>query len=53
MAEFGSASALCFIKESAGPQNLWVLIVLKALKSAGAKGDIPKIYGFVHLLHPC
>ena len=22
-------------------------------KSAGAKGDVPKIYGFVHPLHPC
>ena len=24
-----------------------------ASKSAGAKGDVPKIYGFVHPLHPC
>ena len=22
-------------------------------KSAGAKGGVPKIYGFVHPLHPC
>ena len=22
-------------------------------KSAGAKGDVPKIYGFVYPLHPC
>ena len=28
-------------------------IVLDASKSAGAKGDVPKICGFVHLLHPC
>ena len=27
--------------------------VLEASKSAGAKGDVPKIYGFVHPLHPC
>jgi hypothetical protein len=37
--------------------ELWVSkqrvhIVLKASKSAGAKGDVPKIYGFVHPLHP-
>ena len=24
----------------------------RASKSAGKKGDVPKIYGFVHLLHP-
>jgi hypothetical protein len=30
-----------------------VHIVLKASKSAGAKGDVPKICGFVHPLHPC
>jgi hypothetical protein len=29
-----------------------VHIVLKASKSAGAKGDVPKICGFVNLLHP-
>jgi hypothetical protein len=30
-------------------------VVLKASKSAGAKakGDVPKICGFVHLLHLC
>ena len=27
-------------------------IVLEASKSAGAKGDVPKICGFVHPLHP-
>ena len=26
---------------------------LWASKSSGAKGDVPKIYRFVHLLHPC
>ena len=31
----------------------WVLIVLEASKSTVAKGDVPKIYGFVHPLHPC
>ena len=36
--------AVCSIEN----QNLWEPIVLKALKSAGAKGDFPKIYGFVH-----
>ena len=39
------------------PEELWVLkqrvhIVLEASKSAGAKGDVPKICGFVHPLHP-
>jgi hypothetical protein len=29
----------------------WMHIVLKASKSAGAKGDVPKICGFVHPLH--
>jgi len=29
-----------------------VHIVLKASKSAGAKGDVPKICGFMHPLHP-
>ena len=28
----------------------WVHIVLEASKSAGAKGDVPKICGFVHPL---
>ena len=41
--EFESAGAVCCIKESSGPQNQRVHIVLKALKSAGAKGDVPKI----------
>jgi hypothetical protein len=36
-----------------GPQNPPVSKVLKASKSAGAKGDVPKIYRFVHPLHPC
>ena len=31
----------------------WVHIVLEASNSAGAKGDVPKICGFVHPLHPC
>ena len=35
--------AVCSIEESTGPQNLRVSIVLKALKSLGAKGDVPKI----------
>ena len=30
-----------------------VHIVLEASKSAGAKGDVPKICRFVHPLHPC
>ena len=39
------------------PGDLWVSkqrvhIVLEASKSAGAKGDVPKICGFVHPLHP-
>ena len=51
--EFGSASAVCSIEDSSGPQSLQVSIVLKASKSAGAKGDVPKIYGFVHPLHLC
>ena len=39
------------------PEELWVSkqrvhIVLEASKSAGAKGDVPKICGFVNLLHP-
>jgi hypothetical protein len=45
--------AVYSIEDSSGPQNLWVSIVLKASKSVGAKGDVPKIYGFVHPLHPC
>ena len=40
--------AVCFIKESSRPQNQRVHTVLKASKSAGAKGDVPKISGFVH-----
>ena len=39
------------------PGELWVskqqkYIILEASKSAGAKGDVPKICGFVHPLHP-
>jgi hypothetical protein len=39
------------------PEGLWVSkqrvhIVLEASKSAGAKGDVTKICGFVHPLHP-
>ena len=39
------------------PGELWVSkqrvhIVLEASKSAGAKGGVPKIFGFVHPLHP-
>ena len=49
-----SVGAVCSIEESAGPQNLQVSIVLiKSSKSVGAKGDVPKIYGFEHPLHPC
>ena len=33
--------------------DLRISIALKASKSAGAKGDVPKINGFVHTLHPC
>ena len=38
------------------PGELWISkqrvhIVLEASKSAGAKGDVPKIYGFVNPLH--
>ena len=40
------------------PVELWVSeqlvhIVLEASKSACGKGDVPKIWGFVNLLHPC
>ena len=39
------------------PGELWVSkqsvhIVLEASKSGGAKGDVPKICGFVYPLHP-
>ena len=39
------------------PGDFWISkqrvhIVLEASKSAGAKGDVPKICGFVHPLHP-
>ena len=40
------------ILASSGSQNQRVHIVLEASKSAGAKGDVPKICGFVHPLHP-
>ena len=51
--EFGPADAVYSIEESSGPQNLRVSILLKASKSVGAKGDVPKIYGFVHPLYLC
>ena len=38
------------IEESYGPQNP---IILRYSKFSGAKGDVPKIYGFVHPLHLC
>ena len=41
--EFGSAGAVCSIKESSGLQNQRVHILIKASKLAGAKGDVPKI----------
>ena len=47
------AGAVICIEESFGLQNPWVPIVLETLKSADAKGDVPKIYGFVHPLHLC
>ena len=50
--QFGSAGAICCIEKRSGPKNLQVSIVLKAPTSAGAKGDVPKVYGFVHTLHP-
>ena len=50
--DFGSAGAVFSIKESSAPQNQRVHIVLKASKSAGAKGDVPEVCGFVHPLHP-
>ena len=34
-------------------QNMRVHIIIEASKSAGAKGDVLKICGFVHPLHPC
>ena len=40
--EFGSASAVSSIKESSGSQNQRVHIVLKASKSAVAKGYVPQ-----------
>ena len=53
--EFESAGAVCSVEESSVSQNLGGLIALKASKSAsksaGAKGDVPKIYGVGHLLH--
>ena len=39
-----------FYGKNSGPQNPRVSIVLKASKSTGAKGDVPKIYWFLHLL---
>ena len=46
--EFETAGAVCSIEESSGLQNPKVSTVLKASKSGGAKGDVPKIYRFVH-----
>ena len=43
--------AVCSIEESSGPQNPRVLLVLRASKSAGNKGDVPKIKAFMHPLH--
>ena len=40
-----------FYKEELWAQNPWVPIALRASKSAGAKGDVPKIYRFVHSVH--
>ena len=47
--KFGSAGAVCSIEENSGSQNMQVSIVLKASKSTGAKGDVPKFYGFMHI----
>ena len=44
---------VCSLEESSGPQNLRVSMVLRDSKSAGAKGDVSKIYRFVHPLYPC
>ena len=44
------AGAVCLIEESSGHQNLQFSI---ASKSAGAKDDVPKIYGFVNSLNQC
>ena len=41
------------IKEISWPENQRVHIVLKASKSAGGQGDVPKICEFVHPLHLC
>ena len=46
--KFGSAGAVCSIKEISGPQNQRVHTVLKASKTAGASGGVPKICGCVH-----
>ena len=51
--EFGSVGAVYSIEERSKPQNLRVSIILKASKSAGAKGDGPKFYRFVNLLQSC
>ena len=40
------------ILESSGSENSGCTKELEASKSAGAKGDVPKICGFVHPLHP-
>ena len=50
--EFGIAGAACSIAESSGGQNLHVsIVVLKASKYVGAKGDVPKIYGCTLCTH--
>jgi hypothetical protein len=40
--------SLLHIKENTRSQNQQVHIVIKASKLRGAKGDVPKICGFVH-----
>ena len=47
--EFGSAGAVCSIKESSGTQNQRVHIVLKASKSVGARTRRSLVH---RLLHP-
>ena len=51
--EFGPAGAVCSIEKKSGHQNLGISIVLKGSKSAAAKGDVPKIYKFLHPQRPC
>ena len=51
--EFWSAGAVCSIEKSYGPQNLLVpIVVLRASKSAGAKGDVLRSAGLcTHCTH--